>query len=60
VGQEVRHQEPTPFRPQSPAEIADELIEQLAEVFYEVQDAITVDDLWAAFERRFGELADAA
>jgi hypothetical protein len=43
-----------------PEEIADDLIEQLARAFQEVADEITVDDLHAAFERKFGPFISAA
>jgi hypothetical protein len=42
------------FVPLTPEEIADELMERLAWEFNELSGQITVDDLCAAFERKFG------
>jgi len=40
--------------PPTAEEIADSIVEQLAQAFYEVRDKINVADLRAAFDRRFG------
>jgi len=47
---------PAPPAPPLPTaeEVADSIIERLAQAFYEVRDKINIDDLRAAFDRRFG------
>jgi hypothetical protein len=49
---------PPPPPPPTPGEIADVLIDQLAQASYEVRDSTSKDDLRVAFERRFGLTAE--
>jgi hypothetical protein len=46
-----------PSSPPTPAEVADDLIEQFAQAAYEVRSDVNADHIREAFERRFGEIA---